>query len=94
VLVEGFFGAMAVHHAGFPCVVALMGATISQEQVALLVGRVRRVVILLDGDPAGRAATDVVCDRLHGRVVTRIAWCPLGQQPDRLTTDELLSVLS
>lgn len=94
VLVEGFFGAIAVHLAGLPNVVALMGSTISREQRRLIVARFRRVVIFLDGDTAGRAATDVVRRNFEQGVEVRVAWCRLGRQPDTLSADELRQVLS
>lgn len=94
ILVEGFFGVFALHQAGYENVVALMGSTISREQRALLVSRFREVIVLLDGDVAGRAATEAVRRCLAGHVATRVAWCRLGAQPDTLLADELRSVLS
>ena len=94
IVVEGFFGVFALHQAGYPNVVALMGSTISKEQRALLASRFRDVILLLDGDVAGRAATEVVRRCLDGHVATRVSSCRLGAQPDTLSADELRSVLS
>ncbi len=56
VVVEGYFGAMRLHGLGVP-VVALMGSSIADEQVALLrEAGVRQVSLMLDGDEPGRAA--------------------------------------
>ncbi len=56
VVVEGYFGAMRLHGLGIP-VVALMGSSIADEQVALLrEAGVRQVSLMLDGDAPGRAA--------------------------------------
>jgi DNA primase len=62
VVVEGFFDSMRVHQAGFPSVVALMGAALSRGQENLLVQRFRRVRLMLDGDQPGRA---MLCLRGH-----------------------------
>ena len=56
-VVEGFFDCIKVHEAGFRCV-ALMGSSLSQEQGELLDRHFSHVVLLFDGDEAGRAATD------------------------------------
>ncbi len=56
VVVEGFFGTMKVHQAGFPCVVGLMGWSLSEEQEKLLAEHFHEAVIMLDGDEAGLAA--------------------------------------
>ena len=53
-VVEGFFDCMKVHQAGFPFVVALMGCSMSEEQERLLVAHAEMVLLMLDGDEAGR----------------------------------------
>lgn len=57
-IVEGYFSAMALHAQGVPTV-ALMGTSISPEQVALLQGvGVEQVTLLLDDDDAGAKASE------------------------------------
>ncbi|HYM60084.1 MAG TPA: DNA primase, partial [Thermoanaerobaculia bacterium] len=56
ILVEGYFDAIAVDHAGVPGVVASMGTSLTSGQASLLRRFTRRVVISYDGDNAGRAA--------------------------------------
>ena len=56
VVVEGFFDCLTVHQAGLPCVVALMGCSLSQHQERLLQDHFEEVVLLLDADSAGRKA--------------------------------------
>ena len=69
VVVEGFFDALAVHQAGYPAVVALMGSTLSRQQGDLLTTHFDRVLLMLDGDEAGRhGAAD---DRVHPRGAPR-----------------------
>ena len=89
VLVEGFFDCMKVTQAGFPCV-ALMGSTMSKAQEALIERHFASVVLMLDGDDAGRSATEDIADRLR-RSLFRVVTVELdeGRQPDQLTDDEL-----
>ena len=71
VVVEGFFDSMRVHQAGFPSVVALMGAALSPDQEKLLVQRFRRVTLMLDGDQAGWTASHAAAQRLASRCSVR-----------------------
>ena len=57
ILVEGYFDAIALDHAGVPGVVASMGTSLTTGQASLLRRFTTRVVIAYDGDDAGRAAT-------------------------------------
>jgi len=57
ILVEGYFDAIAIDHAGVPGVVASMGTSLTAGQASLLRRFTRRVVIAYDGDDAGRNAT-------------------------------------
>jgi DNA primase len=57
ILVEGYFDAIAIDHAGVPGVVASMGTSLTSGQASLLRRYTTRVVIAYDGDDAGRAAT-------------------------------------
>ena len=57
VVVEGYMDAIAAHQHGFDNVVAAMGTAITPSQVRLLRGIAKRVVIALDADAAGVAAT-------------------------------------
>ncbi|MEE8363250.1 MAG: DNA primase [Dehalococcoidia bacterium] len=57
VVVEGYMDVIAAHEAGFGNVVASMGTAITAEQVAVLRGLTETVVLALDSDAAGQAAT-------------------------------------
>jgi DNA primase len=89
VLVEGFFDCMRVTEAGFPCV-ALMGCTMSDAQEELIREHFAHVVVMLDGDEAGRGATENIGERLR-RAVYQVDMVALvdGVQPDQLSTKEL-----
>jgi DNA primase len=84
VVVEGFFGAIRLHGLRVPAV-ALMGSSVSEEQVALLrehCPALRFVTVMLDGDDAGRQAAAAVAARLSRHWWTRTAALPEGAQPD------------
>lgn len=57
ILVEGYFDAIAIDHAGVPGVVASMGTSLTTGHASLLRRFTRRIVLAYDGDNAGRAAT-------------------------------------
>ncbi len=57
ILVEGYFDAIAIDHAGVPGVVASMGTSLTTGQASLMRRYARRVVIAYDGDDAGKNAT-------------------------------------
>ncbi len=93
VLVEGFCDCMKVTQAGFPCV-ALMGSTMSKAQEDLLAEHFGHVVLMLDGDEAGREAAEGITDRLQRRVYqVHVAVLPDNVQPDQLENDELHRLL-
>lgn len=57
ILVEGYFDAIAIDHAGVPGVVASMGTSLTAGQASVIRRFTRNVVIAYDGDDAGRNAT-------------------------------------
>lgn len=89
VLVEGYFDCMKVTQAGYPCI-ALMGSTMSKAQEKLITDHFGHVVVMLDGDDAGRRGTEDVADRLQ-RVIFQVKTIELdpGMQPDQLREDEI-----
>ena len=54
IVVEGFFDCFKLHQAAVRSVVALMGAALSTSQQRLLLDRFQHVILMLDGDAAGR----------------------------------------
>ena len=93
ILVEGFFDVIRLHQLGFPNVVALMGSSMSSEQELLLLGATDRVVLMFDGDPAGRECTHQIALNLVGKLFIRIVRLPDGKQPDSLTKEEISILL-
>jgi 5S rRNA maturation endonuclease (ribonuclease M5) len=81
ILTEGFFDVAKLVEAGCRNVVALMGSSISKEQIERLVwirARVQfpRIVLFLDRDPAGQSGARQVRERLslHDLSVTVFDW--------------------
>ena len=92
VVVEGFFDCLRVKEVGYPCV-ALLGSQLSREQEELLATHFQHVVLLLDGDEAGRAAADDCLRRLGRRVFIKAHELPEGEQPDTLSREDLVMLL-
>jgi DNA primase len=89
VVVEGFFDCAKVHQAGLPCVVALMGCSLSIRQEELLHEHFRAIILLLDGDKAGRSAGTAIAKRLVSKMSTRVIEVPDGSQPDQMGADQI-----
>ena len=56
-VVEGYMDAITAHEAGFDNTVASMGTAITTDQVGLVRGLANEVILALDSDVAGQAAT-------------------------------------
>ena len=93
IVVEGFFDCLRVHQAGYRNVVALMGVSLSEVQEKLLLDRFPQLVLMLDGDEAGRRASQQLAVRLRGRVSLSMAGVPRGRQPDQLSSEEIQRIL-
>jgi DNA primase len=99
ILVEGYFDAIAIDHAGVPGVVASMGTSLTAGQASLLRRFTRNVVIAYDGDDAGRNATLRAAQVLLAAGLNVSALDLQGEKdPDSLVqkhgTDKFLDVLS
>ena len=70
---EGFFDCLRVHQAGYRNVVALMGVSLSEVQEQLLLERFQQLVLMLDGDEAGRRASQQLAARLGRKVSLSVA---------------------
>jgi DNA primase len=78
VLVEGYWSTIRLHALGVP-VASPMGWSVSPEQIALLQGRgVRFLMLLLDGDDAGRRARERVLPNLASSFFVRAPLLPDG----------------
>lgn len=93
IVVEGYFDCLRVHQAGFGCVVGLMGSALAPVQEKVLVAQFAEVVLLLDGDGAGRAASQQMRSRLTPQCQVREVQVPDGTQPDQLSPAVLQQLL-
>ena len=93
IVVEGFFDCLRVHEAGYHNVVALMGVTLSEVQQQLLLERFGKLVLMLDGDEAGRRASQQLAARLREKVSLSVVALPSGWQPDQLSREQMASIL-
>jgi DNA primase len=94
VVVEGFFDCIRVHQAGLPGVVALMGSSLSIQQEELLQDHFREIILLLDGDKAGRTAGTTISKQLVAKLSTKLIEVPDGMQPDQIGPDQIRSLIS
>ena len=67
IVVEGSLDAMMIHQAGFPNVVASLGASVTKEHIAKLNKYFDRVIIFSDNDHAGYAMRDLLIEGLHSK---------------------------
>ena len=82
-VVEGYMDVLALAQEGFTHAVAACGTAFTEDQAALLRRYVPRVILLYDGDQAGRRAawkTAGIC--LSVGLDTRVVTFPEGQDPD------------
>lgn len=93
VVVEGFFDCFKLHQAGVRSVVALMGSALYESQQRLLLQRFQRVILMLDGDAAGRRATPQITARLLPHCSVRVIHLAPDTQPDQMTSDEIRHLL-
>jgi len=85
VLVEGNFDVISLHQAGLTETVAPLGTALTDEQAELLRRLAGKVVLLYDGDKAGRAATLKALRVLIATgVEVSIVALPAGEDPDSL----------
>ncbi|ACY18861.1 DNA primase [Haliangium ochraceum DSM 14365] len=85
VLVEGNFDVIHMHQHGFAEAVAPLGTALTDEQIGQLRRLADEVVLLYDGDKAGRAATLKALEALVASdTKVRIAALPAGADPDSM----------
>jgi len=89
-LVEGPLDVIQLHQAGFTTGVAAMGTALTLEQLQLLQRRgARRLLVVFDGDGAGRSATGKLIAGLRSALIgsgleLAVVELPTGTDPDGL----------
>lgn len=85
VVTEGYTDVIACHQAGFDNVVATLGTALTPGHAALVRRVVDRVILLFDGDEAGRRAADRALEVFFTEPLdVGIAVIPGGADPDDL----------
>ncbi|NOY27469.1 MAG: toprim domain-containing protein [Oligoflexia bacterium] len=92
VLLECPWAAMRLVQAGVSGAGALLGTSLSQVQAEWL-SAAPRVLLLLDGDAAGRKAARTISNRLNGRSTIKVHELPEGHEPEDLPDPELAAVV-
>lgn len=88
VVVKGFFACMKLAQAGYHAV-SLLEASLSDLQEDLLVSNFGQLVLLLDGDAAGKRATEDCLRRLARRAFVHAIDLSDGERADQFSTEEL-----
>lgn len=95
ILMEGYTDVLMAHMHGFTCAVAGMGTAFTPEQGRALHTFTEKVVLLYDGDSAGRLAAEKSLDvLLEQGIEVRIALLPEGKDVDEVLLEEGVERLS
>jgi DNA primase len=93
-VVEGYFDVIGLAAGGIHNAVAPCGTALTPEHVRLLAKVVKRIILLFDGDPAGRnAAWRALATTLAHHADVGVAVLPAGKDPDDLVREGRLSEL-
>lgn len=90
---EGFFNVIGLWQSGYQNAVAIMGSYPSKHQVQKMVMFFDRVVILGDGDKAGREMALKVLEAVRPYLPATIVDVPEGKDPQHLTDEEKIHLL-
>jgi len=83
ILVEGYFDVMSMHQEGFQEAVASMGTAFGQEHAKLISSYGQEVILMFDGDEAGRKAIRRTAPYLLREGLTvKLLLLPEGEDPD------------
>lgn len=94
VIVEGVWSVFRLDVLGVAAV-ALMGCSLSGMQEALIKGlSLEQITLLLDGDPAGYASTEVLSRRLDHGPPVHVPSVPKDAQPDSVDEKELTQFIA
>ena len=83
IITEGYLDVIGLYQAGFQNAVAPLGTAMGESHIKILHRYTDRLVILLDGDRAGRAAALRLARLLvdHGGISAEVVLLPSGQDP-------------
>jgi DNA primase len=93
IVVEGPFKVYHLFQAGFLNAVASFGSSLSDEQAAILAATGRPIVLMFDGDEAGRTGMRTAAGKLISKTFVRAVKLPDGIEPDDLSAEQLAKLL-
>jgi DNA primase len=83
ILVEGYFDLLALHQNGIHNAVAVLGTALTIDQIVLLKRYTRNLVLVFDGDPAGKKASfRNLSELLERDIPARVVYLPEDEDPD------------
>lgn len=89
IVVEGNVDVLSLSQSGFAETVAPLGTALSSDQCNLLKRMSHNVILMYDGDDAGRAATmKAIPLLLEAGLSGKVVVLPVGQDPDTLVHDQ------
>lgn len=90
VLCEGYFDVVAMHQNGFRTAVAALGTAVSDDHLEILSKFNKPLVVMLDGDSAGRKAAKRIAKlTVPDKLDLRVAFIPdEGEDPDSMLKKE------
>jgi DNA primase len=89
IVVEGYTDCLAARQAGIHDVVAVLGTALGERHAKLLRRYADRIVLVLDGDDAGRRRANEILDVLLAEPIdVRIARLPSGVDPCEFVLDQ------
>lgn len=87
-VVEGFFDVIGLWQSGYMNAVGIFGSSPSEQQIEKMVKFFSSVVVVGDGDKAGREMANKTYQALKARLPARVVELPEGTDPDELTAEE------
>ncbi|MDR1396758.1 MAG: DNA primase [Desulfarculales bacterium] len=95
ILVEGYFDVVTLAANGMGEVVAPMGTALTAQQVLLLKRQSTEIVLLFDGDDAGRKAANKALGLfLEASASPQVLWLPENEDPDSLVCQQGVEALN
>ena len=94
IIVEGSIDCMFVHQAGFPNVIATLGAAVSEKQVKIIRKFFDSIIIFSDNDDAGEAMRRGIIEMCRGKDLS-FASIPMGlKDPGEMSGNEIQEAIN
>ena len=90
---EGHIDVLMMWQAGYRPVVGLLGSAPGESQVEMLRREFSKIIVVPDGDSAGRSMAKKLSEMIDGRTRLQTRFLPRGKDPASLTKQEMLEIL-